>query len=66
MIEEDRYCIDFLTQVAAVHQALRAVGRQVLEEHMRTCVAGAMRSADPARAERVGRELGELLNRFTR
>ena len=66
MVEEERYCIDVLTQIAAVHEALRSVGRQILERHMQTCVARAMRSSNPAEAARVGRELAELLERFTR
>jgi DNA-binding FrmR family transcriptional regulator len=66
MVDEERYCIDVLTQIAAVHEALRSVGRQILERHMQTCVARAMRSGNPAEADRVGRELVELLERFTR
>jgi DNA-binding FrmR family transcriptional regulator len=66
MVEEERYCIDVLTQIAAVHEALRAVGRQLLERHMKTCVAHALKSSNPAEAERVGKEMGDLLNRFTR
>jgi DNA-binding FrmR family transcriptional regulator len=66
MVEEGRYCIDVLTQLAAVHEALRSVGRQILENHMQTCVARAMRSGNPEEAERVGREMGELLERYTR
>ena len=66
MVEEKRYCIDILTQVAAVHEALRAVSRQIVEGHMQSCVARAMRSGDVAEAERVSREMSELLDRFTR
>src|SRR5688572_26906016 len=59
MVEEERYCIDVLTQIAAIHEALRAVGRQLLERHMKTCVAHALKSSNPAEAERVGKEMGE-------
>lgn len=41
MVEEDSYCIDVLTQVAAVTKALQGVGMVLLDEHLRHCVAGA-------------------------
>jgi CsoR family transcriptional regulator, copper-sensing transcriptional repressor len=66
MVEEERYCIDVLTQLAAVHEALRAVARQLVERHMKTCVAHALKSSNLAEAERVSKEMGQLLNRFTR
>lgn len=40
MVEEDRYCVDILTQVAAVRSALDAVGIALLTNHIETCVAG--------------------------
>lgn len=66
MIEERRYCIDILTQLAAVQQALRGVGRGLLERHMRSCVTEALTGGRPAEAERVSRELGALLDRWNR
>lgn len=66
MVEEGRYCVDVLTQLAAIHQALRACSRRIVENHMRHCVAGAMRAGRPEEAERVSREMAELLDRFTR
>jgi DNA-binding FrmR family transcriptional regulator len=42
MIDEDKYCIDVLTQVSAVTKALQAVSLALLEEHMAHCVAGAV------------------------
>lgn len=66
MVDEERYCVDILTQLAAIHQGLRAVGRTIVENHMHTCVADAMRSRNVGEAERVSREMAELLDRFTR
>ncbi len=66
MVDDKRYCIDILTQVAAVHEGLRAVSRQMVENHMQSCVAGAMRSGDAAEAARVSKEMSDLLDRFTR
>lgn len=53
MIENDRYCVDVLTQVAAVQSALDAVALQLLEDHTRGCVASAVRTdgGDQAIAE---------------
>lgn len=51
MVEADRYCADILTQLAAVHEALRGVGRELLRNHLRHCVAAAARAgADEAEA----------------
>ena len=46
MIEDDTYCIDVLTQVAAVSKALQGVGVKLLDEHLQHCVAGAAASGD--------------------
>ena len=40
MVEEDRYCVDILTQLAAVRSALDAVGTELLTDHIEHCVAG--------------------------
>jgi DNA-binding FrmR family transcriptional regulator len=66
MIEEDRYCIDVLTQVAAVRTALESLAFQVLDEHVRHCVAGALASGDEAVAAEKSRELLEAVHRFAR
>src|SRR5512135_134332 len=50
MIEEDRYCVDILTQVAAVKSALDALGMKLLEHHLHGCVAHAIESGDGAHA----------------
>lgn len=43
MIEEDRYCVDILVQIAAVRAALNRVGLSLIEDHTRGCVAEAIR-----------------------
>ena len=50
MIGEDRYCVDVLTQVAAVRSALDALGMKLLEHHLHGCVAHAIESGDGAHA----------------
>jgi len=46
MVEEERYCIDVLTQVAAVKAALESVSVALLDDHMQHCVADAIRTGD--------------------
>ena len=66
MIEEDRYCIDVLTQIAAVRTALESLAFQVLDEHVKHCVAGALASGDEETAAEKSRELLEAVHRFAR
>jgi len=47
MVEEDKYCIDILTQVSAMTKALQAVALGLLHEHIAHCVADAVRSGGP-------------------
>jgi DNA-binding FrmR family transcriptional regulator len=56
MIDEDRYCIDILTQLSAVQSALDALGLQLLEHHLHGCVQHAVKSGqgDHAIAEAMG------------
>ena len=66
MLEEDRYCIDVLTQVAAVTEALESVAVKVLEDHVNHCVAGALASGDEAVAAEKSKELLAAVQRFAR
>jgi DNA-binding FrmR family transcriptional regulator len=66
MIEDDRYCIDILTQLGAVDTALEAVALKVLEEHVQHCVAGALASGDEALANEKTAELVEAVQRFAK
>ena len=66
MVEEDRYCIDILTQIAAVNTALESLAFQILDEHVRHCVAGALTSGDEADAREKTAELLEAVQRFVR
>lgn len=53
MIEDDQYCIDILTQVAAVTSALKAVSLGLLEDHLEHCVADAARQGGPEAEEKL-------------
>ena len=66
MVEDDRYCIDILTQIAAVNTALEALALKLLDEHVRHCVAGALTSGDKADAAKKTEELLEAVQRFAR
>ncbi len=64
MVEEERYCVDILTQIRAARAALRRVEEAVLRDHVEHCVAQAIRSGDAAEQERKVDELLEVLGRF--
>ena len=66
MVEEERYCADVLTQVASVHEALRGVGKLMMRNHLQHCITGALRSGDPAEAERTYGEVLDLMYRHAR
>jgi DNA-binding FrmR family transcriptional regulator len=66
MLEEDRYCIDVLTQIAAVGTALEAVAFKILDDHVRHCVAGALASGDEVDAATKTEELLAAVHRFAR
>lgn len=66
MVEEERYCVDVLTQIAAVNQALRQVARELLTSHMEHCVRDAFDSGDDADRHRVAGELAELMFKYSR
>jgi DNA-binding FrmR family transcriptional regulator len=66
MVDEDRYCVDILGQIASVHEALRGVGKQLLRGHLAHCVTEALRSGDDAEAERTYGELMDVIYKYTR
>jgi len=66
MVEEDRYCIDILTQIGAVTTALESLGFQILDAHVRHCVAGALASGDAEAAAEKSEELLAAVHRFAR
>jgi DNA-binding FrmR family transcriptional regulator len=66
MVEEDRYCIDVLTQISAVSKALDALALEVLDDHVKHCVAGALASGDEGAAAAKTEELLAAVQRFAR
>jgi DNA-binding FrmR family transcriptional regulator len=63
MVEEDRYCIDVLTQINAVQAALDKVALGLLDEHARHCVAGASEAERPERTDELMAAVGRLMRR---
>jgi CsoR family transcriptional regulator, copper-sensing transcriptional repressor len=66
MVESERYCIDVLTQLRAVQAALGRVESEMLKNHLRHCVEGAIVSGSAAEQRRKAGELIELLSRSAR
>ncbi len=66
MVDEDRYCVDLLTQINAVRAALHKVEEQVLRDHVSHCVAGAFTSGDMVEQRHKVEELIETIARMTR
>jgi DNA-binding FrmR family transcriptional regulator len=66
MLEEDRYCVDVLTQIGAVSTALESLAFRILDAHVRHCVAGALASGDADAAQAKIDELLGAVQRFAR
>jgi CsoR family transcriptional regulator, copper-sensing transcriptional repressor len=66
MVEDERYCIDILTQIAAVTTALDSLAFRILDDHVNHCVADALSSGDPETAGEKSRELLQAVHRFSR
>ena len=65
MVDEDRYCADVLTQISSVHEALRAVGRELMRNHLKHCATSALRGT-PEQAEPMYDELLDLMYKHSR
>jgi DNA-binding FrmR family transcriptional regulator len=66
MVEDDRYCVDILTQIGAVSTALESLAFRILDDHVNHCVSGAIASGDEADAAEKTQELLQAVHRFAR
>jgi DNA-binding FrmR family transcriptional regulator len=66
MVEDDRYCIDILTQIGAVSTALESLAFEILDDHVNHCVADALTSGDEAQAAQKTEELLAAVRRFAK
>jgi CsoR family transcriptional regulator, copper-sensing transcriptional repressor len=66
MVDDDRYCIDIVTQISAVRAALRRLEEEVLRDHVAHCVREAIESGDQTEQHRKVAELMDVLGRADR
>ena len=66
MVEDDRYCIDVVTQIAAVRAALRRAEEEILRDHVAHCVEDAIESGNRAEQRRKVAELMDVISRADR
>ncbi|NCC64569.1 MAG: transcriptional regulator [Spirochaetia bacterium] len=66
MVQNDRYCVDILLQLSAVISALKKVEDMIMENHLNTCVADAMRSNDEGEQREKIKELMDVMAKFRR
>ena len=66
MVEDDRYCIDILTQLGAVSTALESLAVTILDDHVQHCVADALASGDEKAAREKTDELLTAVRRFAK
>ena len=65
MVDDDRYCADIMTQISSVHEALRAVGRELMRNHLKHCAMAAI-SVGNGEAEPMYDELIEMMYKLSR
>jgi len=65
MVEEDRYCAEIMTQISSVHEALRAVGRELMRNHLKHCATAAIKTGD-GKADAMYDELVEMMYKHSR
>lgn len=66
MVEADRYCPDIMVQISSVHEALRAVGRGLMRNHLKHCASQAIRKGAASEAEATYDELMSLIYKHAR
>ena len=65
MVDDDRYCADIMTQISSVHEALRAVGRELMRNHLKHCATSSIRAGN-GEAEPMYDELIEMMYKLSR
>jgi DNA-binding FrmR family transcriptional regulator len=66
MIEEDAYCIDVIGQIHAVQSALNKISRNILEDHLNSCLISAVRGPDEGERQRVLKEIVDVFDAATK
>jgi DNA-binding FrmR family transcriptional regulator len=65
MVQDDRYCADIMTQISSAHEALRAVGRELMRNHLKHCATAAIKSGSED-ADAMYDELVDMMYRNSR
>ena len=66
MVEEGRYCVEVLQQLAAVQEALRGVTKVIMRNYLENCVTNALRSGDSREARDIHDEVMRVIFKFTK
>ncbi len=66
MVDENRYCIEILTQISAVQEALRGVSKVVMQNYLETCATSAIRSKQRGKAEKIYHELMNVIYKYAK
>jgi len=66
MMAEGRYCLDILTQVSSVHEALRGVGKMLMRNYLEVCATQAIESKQPQKREKMYDELMDVIYKYSK
>ena len=66
LVEEDTYCVDVMTQISSIHEALRGAGKILMRNHLQHCVTDALRDGDEVKAEQTYQEMMDLIYKFAK
>jgi DNA-binding FrmR family transcriptional regulator len=66
LVEEDAYCVDVMTQISSIHEALRGAGKILMRNHLQHCVTDVLRDGDEARADKTYQEMMDLIYKFAK
>ena len=66
MIEEERYCVDILTQISSVHEALRGLGKLIMQNFLESCVTESLSSPIKKKKEKTYKELMDIIYKFAK
>ena len=66
MIQHDRYCIEILTQISSIHEALRGVGKVVMQNYLENCATVALRSKSKEKAKQIYKELMDVVYKYAK
>jgi DNA-binding FrmR family transcriptional regulator len=66
LVEEDTYCVEVMTQLSSIHEALRGVGKILMRNHLQHCVTDALRDGDESKAAKTYQEMMDLIYKFAK